>query len=62
MKSIYRCSAYGFLDIEVICEANKADIELAVYHNHLYKAYGEYLNEDLILKAERRNVNQNKKE
>lgn len=29
MESIYRCSAYGFLEIEETCETDKADIELA---------------------------------
>jgi hypothetical protein len=29
MKSIYRCSTYGFLEIEDACPANKADVELA---------------------------------
>lgn len=30
MKSIYRCSKYGFLEIEDKCQMDKADIELAV--------------------------------
>lgn len=30
MKSIYRRSTYGFFEIEETCEADKADIELAV--------------------------------
>lgn len=30
MKSIYRCSAYGFLEIEDVCLADQADVELAV--------------------------------
>lgn len=29
MKSIYRCSTYGFLNIEDTVETDKADIELA---------------------------------
>lgn len=29
MKSIYRYSTYGFLDVEDTCLADKADIELA---------------------------------
>jgi len=29
MRSIYRCSRYGFVEITGICEADRTDIELA---------------------------------